>query len=47
MGVELQSAYLLSYYASSADAGYHTIRIEVDIPGAKVHARPGYRLSAN
>jgi VWFA-related protein len=47
LGVELRSAYLLSYYPSSADAGRHTISVEVSIPGAKAYARPGYTLSPN
>ena len=47
LGVELRSAYLLSYYPSSADVGKHTISVEVSIPGAKTRARPGYTLSPN
>jgi VWFA-related protein len=47
LGVELRSAYLLSYYPSSADAGKHTISVEVSVPGAKTRARPGYTLSPN
>jgi VWFA-related protein len=42
IGVELRSAYLLSYYPSSTEPGYHTINVEVAIPGAKTHSRPGY-----
>jgi VWFA-related protein len=42
IGVELRSAYLLSYYPDSAEAGYHYVKIEVNIPGAKVYSRPGY-----
>jgi VWFA-related protein len=44
IGVELRSAYLLSYYPNSEEAGYHTVKIEVDVPGAKVYSRPGYWL---
>jgi VWFA-related protein len=44
IGVELRSAYVLSYAPSSREHGYHTIRVEVAVPGAKVYARPGYRL---
>jgi VWFA-related protein len=44
-GVQLRSAYLLSYYPNSQEAGYHTVKIEVDVPGAKVYSRPGYWLS--
>jgi VWFA-related protein len=42
IGVELRSAYVLSYAPSPADSGYHTIRVDVGVPGAKVHSRPGY-----
>jgi VWFA-related protein len=42
IGVELRSGYLLSYYPDSAEAGFHSVKIEVDIPGAKVYSRPGY-----
>jgi VWFA-related protein len=45
IGIELRSAYLLSYYPNSQEAGYHTLKIQVDVPGAKVYARPGYWLS--
>jgi VWFA-related protein len=44
VGVELRSAYVLSYPPPSGETGYHTIRVEVAVPGAKVYARPGYRL---
>jgi hypothetical protein len=47
MGVELRSAYLLSYYPSSADPGHHTISVEVSVPGARTYARPGYMVSPN
>ena len=47
MGVELRSSYLLSYYPSSTETGYHTVKVEVDVPGAMIHARPGYWLSAD
>jgi hypothetical protein len=47
LGVELRSAYLLSYYPNSAEAGKHTISVEVSVPGAKAYARPGYILSPN
>jgi VWFA-related protein len=47
IGVELRSLYVLSYYPTSSDAGYHTVKIEVDVPGAQVYARPGYWRSAN
>jgi VWFA-related protein len=47
IGVELRSAYSLSYSPSSTETGYHTIKVEVDVPGATVHSRPGYWLGAN
>jgi VWFA-related protein len=47
IGVELRSAYLLSYYPSSEDPGRHSISVEVFVPGAKTYARPGYILSPN
>jgi VWFA-related protein len=47
LGVELRSAYVLSYYPSSGDPGRHTISVEVTVPGAKTYARPGYILSPN
>ena len=47
IGVELRSLYVLSYYPTSSQAGYHTVKVEVDVPGAKVYARPGYWRSAN
>jgi VWFA-related protein len=47
LGVELRSAYLLSYYPSSEEVGRHTISVEVSVPGARTHARPGYILSPN
>lgn len=45
IGVELRSAYALSYSPAPAEPGYHSIRVEVALPGAKVYARPGYWLS--
>lgn len=47
IGVQLRGAYVLTYYPAPAESGYHTIRIEVDVPGAKVSARQGYWLNAN
>ncbi len=44
IGVELRSAYVVSYAPTSREHGYHTIRVEVAVPGARVYARPGYRL---
>lgn len=46
IGTELRGAYLLSYSPNSAESGYHTIRVKVEVPGAKTYARPGYWLSA-
>jgi len=45
IGVALRSAYVLSYAPSSRETGYHAIRVEVAVPGAKVYARPGYRMN--
>ena len=45
VGVELRSAYALSYSPAHAHPGYHSIRVEVALPGAKVYSRPGYWLS--
>ena len=42
VGVQLRSAYLLSYYPTAKESGYHTVKVEVTVPGAKVYARPGY-----
>jgi hypothetical protein len=47
IGVELRSLYLLSYYPASSEAGYHTVKVEVNVPGARVYARPGYWRSTN
>jgi len=46
VGVELRSVYTLSF-PPDGDPGRHTLRVETTISGAKVHARPGYWLSAN
>lgn len=45
LGVSLHSAYVLSFSPGAASPGYHTLRVEVDIPGAKTHARPGYWIT--
>ena len=42
IGVQVRSAYVLSFAPDSATAGYHSITVEVRTPGAKVFARPGY-----
>jgi hypothetical protein len=42
IGLQVRSAYLLSYYVGVAEPGYHSVKIEVDVPGAIVYARPGY-----
>jgi len=42
LGVELRSAYLVRYSPAPGGPGYHTIRVEVGVPGAKVFSRPGY-----
>jgi VWFA-related protein len=45
IGVQLRSAYLVSYYPDSPGVGYHSVRIEVNVEGVKVYARPGYWLA--
>jgi VWFA-related protein len=42
VGVQLRSSYLLSYYANAEETGRHTIRVEVNVPGAKAHTRAGW-----
>lgn len=42
VGVQLRSAYLLSYYANEDNPGPHTIKVDVDVPGARVRTRPGW-----
>ncbi|MBV8731545.1 MAG: VWA domain-containing protein, partial [Acidobacteriia bacterium] len=42
IGVELRSAYVLSYSANSLAPGYHAVQVGVTVEGAKVYARPGY-----
>lgn len=43
MGDALRSRYLLSFVPDSDGAGYHRITVAVNIAGATVYARPGYR----
>jgi VWFA-related protein len=45
IGVELRSEYLVSYSPAPGGPGYHTIKVEVGMPGAKVFSRPGYWLT--
>ena len=42
IGVETRSAYLLSFYPTSRQPGYHTVRVDVNVRGAKIFSRPGY-----
>ncbi|MGH9679888.1 MAG: VWA domain-containing protein, partial [Candidatus Acidiferrales bacterium] len=45
IGGELNAQYMLSYKpAKSDEPGYHTIKVTVDRPDAKVRSRPGYYL---
>jgi len=44
IGLQLRSGYVLSYHPAPADPGYHTVRIESTIPGARIFTRPGYWL---
>jgi VWFA-related protein len=46
LGDELHSQYLLSYGPTNIkDPGYHTIRVEVNIPNLKIRTRPGYWIA--
>jgi hypothetical protein len=47
LGIQLRSAYLLSYYPNTQEFGYHTVKVEVDVPGAKAYSRPGYWLNTD
>jgi hypothetical protein len=47
LGVELRSAYLLSYYPSSNVPGRHSISVQVSVAGAKTQCRPAYTMSPN
>jgi len=47
VGFQARSVYLLSFYAGSDDPGYHSVKVQVDVPGVKVYARPGYWLDTN
>jgi VWFA-related protein len=44
VGLQVRSAYVLSFAPDSPTAGYHAIHVEVRTPGSKVFARPGYWL---
>ena len=46
LGDALRSRYFLSYRPDRHDAGFHTIAVRVDVPGAIVYARPGYKVAA-
>jgi len=45
IGLQLRSGYVLSYHPAPAEAGYHTVRIESAISGARIFSRPGYWLA--
>ena len=45
IGLELRSAYELSYSPAPVTPGYHAIRVQVGVPGATVLSRPGYWLT--
>jgi VWFA-related protein len=46
LGNELHSQYLLSYSPSNLkEAGYHTIRVDVNVPNLKIRTRPGYWIA--
>jgi VWFA-related protein len=42
IGIDARSAYQLSYSPSSNEIEYHTVKVEVNVPDAKVLSRPGY-----
>lgn len=42
MGDALRSRYTLSFTPEESGSGFHSITVRVDVPGAKVYARPGY-----
>jgi VWFA-related protein len=42
VGVQVRSAYVLSFAPDSPAPGYHKISVETQQTGAKVYARPGY-----
>jgi hypothetical protein len=44
IGTQVRSGYVLSYYPDAAEYGYHTVTIEVNVPGAKTYSRPGYLM---
>lgn len=44
VGTELRSVYTLSFTPEARTPGYHTIKVEVNVPGATAYARRGYRL---
>ena len=47
VGFHLRSSYVLSFSPPTAEPGYHALRVEVNVPGAKVFSRPGYWLAPN
>jgi VWFA-related protein len=47
IGLELHSSYTLSFSPGDEPAGYHNLRVEVDLPGATAHTRPGYWLTTD
>jgi VWFA-related protein len=46
LGDALRSRYFLSYRPDPYDIGFHRIAVSVDVPGATVYSRPGYRVTA-
>jgi VWFA-related protein len=47
LGFHLRSVYLLSFYPPAGEPGYRSVKVEVNVPGAKVFSRPGYWLAPN
>ncbi|HMF76384.1 MAG TPA: VWA domain-containing protein [Bryobacteraceae bacterium] len=46
LGDALRSRYFLSFTPDAADDVFHSIGVQVDVPGATVYARPGYKAAA-
>lgn len=44
MGDALRSRYFLSFTPDAQDSSFHSISVQVDVPGATVYSRPGYRI---
>jgi len=45
VGTEIRSVYTLSFSPESRKPGYHSLKVEVNLPGATAYSRKGYRLA--